>query len=101
MENKRVELHNKLLEFLPNVYFQPPSDIRMVYPCIVYSKTEKEVEYANDILYKEAQEYQITVIDADPDSPVADLILRSFQYASPGQFFVMDNLNQTTIKLYF
>lgn len=98
---KRIELHNQLLQFLPNVYFQPPADIRMTYPCIVYKKVTKDIDHANDSIYKEEQEYLITVMDRDPDSTIADEILRHFQYAAPGQFFVVDNINQQTIKLYY
>ena len=36
--SKRVDLGNKLKEILGsnNVYFQPPDNLKMVYPCIRY-----------------------------------------------------------------
>lgn len=97
----RLKLQDELKQFLPNVYFQPPSDIRLVFPCITYSKTSKDTKKANNDTYKSAQEYQITVIELDPDSDLADRIVAYFQYATFGSYFVVDRLHQTTIKLYF
>ena len=36
--SKRIDLGNKLKEILgsSNVYFQPPDNLKMVYPCIRY-----------------------------------------------------------------
>jgi hypothetical protein len=85
----------------PNVYFQPPSNITMKYPCIVYNKTGKYKTSANDATYQKMQEYQLTVIEKDPDGIIADLVEDFFQYASTGQYFVTDNLNHTTINLYY
>lgn len=98
---KRLELHQELLQFLPHVYFQPPSDIRMTFPCIAYTKSSIDIKYANNKIYKMAQEYQITLMEADPDSTLADRILEHFQYSAPGSNFVSDGLNHTIIKIYY
>lgn len=97
----RLDLHAKLLTFLPNVYFQPPSNITMIYPCIVYSKSGKARQFSNNLLYFSMQEYQITVIDKNPDSAVADSIENYFQYCTIDQHFTVDNLNHTTLSLYY
>jgi len=97
----RLELHDELLKFMPKVYFQPPSNIQMVYPCIVYNKTSKMRHFASDVVYLSQQEYQITVIERDPDSTIADKIETHFQHCGINQYFVTDNLYHTTIKLYY
>lgn len=96
-----LKLHNKLLEILSHVYFQPPSGVRMLYPCIVYSKKPAQIEYANDNHYKKDDEYQVTVLDMEPDSAYAYTILEKFRYSSITSYFVMNNVNHTNIKLYF
>lgn len=97
----RLDLHSELVKFLPNVYFQPPSNIQMSYPCIVYNKTSKEKQLASNTVYLERQGYNITVIDRNPDSDIADRIERKFQYCDIIQYYVSDNLNHTVLKLLF
>lgn len=97
----RLELHNELLKHVDNVYFQPPSNIRMTYPCIVYSKTPKLKEFGNNEYYIKRQGYQLTVIDRDPDSLIADDLEDNLEYCSISQIFTNDNLHHTTLELYY
>lgn len=97
----RLELHNELLQFVPNVYFQPPSDHRMTFPCIVYGKASRRDVYAADDIYKIDRQYQLQVIESDPDSDLVDRVINHFRYASIGTNFVKDNIYHTSIKLYF
>ena len=97
----RLELHNELLTFTPKVYFQPPSGLQLEYPCIVYHKTGKFRDYGNDTIYRAIQEYQLTVIDKNPDSTIADDIESHFQYCEINQYYTVDNLNHTTLNLYY
>lgn len=97
----RYALHEELLEFTDAVYFQPPSNIKMTYPCIVYHKIPKIKENANDRWYFKKQGYQITVIDRDPDSLIADDLEDHFQYCSISQYFVNDNLHHVNLELYY
>jgi hypothetical protein len=97
----RLKLHDELTKFLANAYFQPPSNIKMAYPCIVYHKRPKSKEHANDRIYKYMQGYQITVITTDADSTIADDLERHFQYCSINNYFVIDNLHHTILNLYY
>jgi hypothetical protein len=97
----RLELHDELKTFVPNVYFQPPSGFTMLYPCIVYNKTGKIRHFAADVIYLSQQEYSIMVIDKNPDSEVADSIERHFKHCGIEQYYTVDNLNHTTLKLYY
>ena len=99
--SNRIELHSELIQFSANVYFQPPSDIRLKYPCIVYNKVTLAVEHANNKIYKNMQEYLITVMSTDPDYDVAEQITLHFPYASLGNVSVIEGLNQTTVTLYY
>lgn len=76
MENNRIKLQNILEEILGsrNVYFQPPENIKMKYPAIVYSRSDIKNTYADDKAYKQNNTYQITIIDANPDSDIVNKI---------------------------
>lgn len=97
----RSELHNELLNFTPNVYFQPPSNLQLSYPCIIYDKTPSHKNIANNGVYIRVQGYDLTVVEKTPDNIIAEEIETSFQYCSITQYFKKDNLNQTKIKLYY
>lgn len=97
----RLELHAELLTVCPNVYFQPPSGFLMKYPCIVYNKTGVEKVYANGGIYRKLQEYGLTVMDSDPDSTLADELESLLGYCAIGSYFTVDNLNHTTLTLYY
>lgn len=97
----RLDLHNELLTFIPNVYFQPPSNTLMKYPCIVYNKTVKDRKFANDAIYLSKQSYQLMIVERTPDSEVADDIEKHFPYCAITQHYAVDNLNHTTLSLYY
>lgn len=97
----RLDLHNELLALCPNVYFQPPSNIMMSYPCIVYNKTDKMNLYGSDVIHFSKQEYRVTVIDKNPDTVIPDMIERNFQYCGVDQYYTIDNLNHTVLLLYY
>ena len=72
----RVSLNEKLVDILGsrNVYFQPPENLRMSYPAIVYERSGIPSEQADNIDYLYWHRYQVTLIDSDPDSRFVDLI---------------------------
>ena len=76
MSSNRLKLHDKLVEALGsrNVYFQPPKNIQMKYPAIVYSLSDIDTRHANDSIYLMRHAYDVTVIDKDPDSEIPDRI---------------------------
>lgn len=97
----RIELHNELLTFMTNVYFQPPENLTMKYPCIVYSKSGKDRKFSNDGIYLNKQQYQLMLIEYSPISEIADNIENYFQYCVITQNYGLDNLNHTTLNLYY
>lgn len=97
----RLDLQSELENFLPDVYFQPPSSKTMIYPCIVYGKNDKDQKFGNNGIYLSKQGYQITVIEHDPDSSVADNIEKHFTSCVISQYYTVDNLNHTTLNLYY
>ena len=99
----RLKLHEELCEILGtrNVYFQPPASTKLKYPCVVYSKTGVNTSSANDRVYRSTNRYEITVIDLNPDSEIADKILKHFSMCSFDRGFTSDNLNHYALTLYY
>ena len=99
----RLELQTELEELLGSeeVYFQPPESIKLSYPCIIYEKDNWGILYADNFPYKTIPNYQITVIDRDPDADWDKRMLEHFQYISISRFFVADNLYHWAFRLYY
>lgn len=98
----RLELQAKLEELLGsrNVYYQPPEDLKMDYPAIVYSKDDIDRKTANDSMYLRTNRYQVIVISRKPDEPVIDKIL-ALPMCSYDRNYKSDNLNHDALTLYF
>lgn len=83
-----------------NVYFQPPEDKQMKYPCIVYQLDGIRSDYADSIPYRNAKRYLITYISKIPDMYIPDKI-GLLPTASFNRFFIQDNLNHWAYRVYF
>ncbi|MCA9392286.1 hypothetical protein KC614_03730 [candidate division WWE3 bacterium] len=83
-----------------NVYFQPPTNIELSYPCIIYKRDRAATRFADNIPYKDAKGYQITVIDANPDSEIPDKVA-VLPMCMFDRFFPADNLNHFVYNIFF
>jgi hypothetical protein len=96
----RLQLHELLVSFVDNVYFQPPTNITLDYPCIIYKRDYAETEFADNAPYNHVIRYMVTVIDRDPDSDIpgkiAELPMSLFT-----RFFTVDNLNHDVYRVFF
>lgn len=98
----RLDLQRLLIELLrsENVYFQPPPNVKMEYPCIVYKRDNRDTDFANNKPYRHKTRYQLTVIDPDPDSDIHERVA-ALPLCSYERFFVADGLNHDVYNLYF
>lgn len=100
MDENRIKLQALLEEVLGSkqVYFQPPSSIRMKYPAIVYSRGNIENLSANDSVYIQRHSYTITVMDYDPDSEIVKKIsmIPGIRF---GNHFTSENLNHDVFTI--
>ena len=101
MMNDRLALHELLCEKLGsrNVYFQPPESVKMKYPAIRYSRNRIENTSADNIVYKQAVSYTITVIDRDPDSTIVERI-STIPHIMYDRSYIADNLNHDVFRLF-
>lgn len=96
----RLELQALLEGMVDNVYFQPPENVKMVYPCIIYNRDFILTDWADDKPYLMRNRYLVTVIDRNPDSVLPDQ-LAALPLCVYDRFYTADNLNHHVFKLFF
>ncbi len=99
----RLELHEEFCEILGtrSAYFNPPASVTMNYPCIRYNLSSPNQKRADDRIYMSTNQYEVTVIDYDPESEIPDKIQQRFPYATIDRRYRSDNLNHTVLTIYY
>lgn len=97
---QRLDLQTRLEEITEHVYFQPPENLAILYPCIVYQRDFAETDFADNDPYSIKKRYMVTVIDRDPDSSIPDQVAK-LPTCIFNRFFVADGLNHDVFQLYF
>lgn len=96
----RVDLQTLLEGITDNVYFQPPANIEMVYPCIVYKRDNIQKVFADNSPYRLTTRYMVTVIERNPDSGIPDEVIK-LPLCTYNRAYVANNLNHDVFILYF
>lgn len=81
-------------------YFEPPADIEIRHPCIVYNYTNDLDTFADNIHYQRCKRYTVTVIDEDPDSKIPDRLIQ-LPYCTSDRNFAVDGLSHFVYTLYY
>jgi hypothetical protein len=96
----RLELQKLLEEITDNVYFQPPTNIQLKYPCIIYKRDFADTEFADNTPYTYKWRYMVTVIDQNPDSEIPGKVA-TLPMSLFNRFYTVDNLNHDVFSIYF
>jgi hypothetical protein len=101
-DQRRLDLQQLLEQTLGSdkVYFQPPPNVQMVYPAIVYNRDMANTTFADGKPYTFTKRYQVTVIDRNPDSEIPDRVA-ALPYCRHERFFATSGLNHDVFTLYF
>lgn len=99
---QRLELQTLLENLLGsrNVYFQPPANVQMKYPCIIYNRDAARTRFAGNAPYRYVKRYTVTVVDRNPDSEIPDRVA-GLPMCTFDRHFVSDNLHHDVFSLYF
>jgi hypothetical protein len=97
---QRLELQTLLLGMCPNVYFQPPESINMVYPCFIYHRDWAITRFATNKPYRVEKRYQLTVVDEEADSPLIELVA-ALPMCIFDRHYTADDLHHDVYKLFF
>lgn len=97
----RLDLHKMFEDVLgsKNVYFQPPTSVKMKYPAIRYSRSDIENAHAGNSVYKQNLAYEVIVIYKDPDSTIP-LRVSQIPMCRFDRHYVSDNLYHDVFTLY-
>jgi len=96
----RLELQTLLEGITENVYFQPPENIELLFPCIVYRRDSDRSDWADNERHRHHWRYEVTVIDRNPDSSLVEAVLE-LPYCNFNRHFTADNLNHDVFNLFF
>ena len=100
--SSRLDLQEEL-EFIlgsTNVYFQPPENVKLSFPCIIYKRNTANSIHADNSLYLYQKSYTVTVIDSNPDSPIPDriVLLPKSVYV---RHYTKDHLNHDVFTIFY
>lgn len=103
LNSRRLQLHSDLVNLLgtDNVYFQPPSNINIKYPCIIYSLDNIEATKADNTVYSRTVKYRLTYVDAKPTSIMVDNLSKLSPKIRFIRHYVVDNLNHYVFTIYY
>lgn len=101
--DKRLELHQILSEVLGStrVYFQPPENIKINYPCVIYARNYANARHADNNTYSFRYRYQITYIDREPDSDFPERLIQRLPMCVYDRSYTADNLNHEVLNVYY
>lgn len=95
----RRDFHNRLERLGCRAYFQPPSNVSMGYPCIVYELDRIVKKRADNGVYLKTRRYQVKLITKNPDDPTVDA-LASMVYSEFERHYTIDTLNHFVFSIY-
>lgn len=84
-----------------DVYFQPPPNLMLKYPCIVYNLAGIQSEYASDHTYLATRKYLVTYIHRGHD--INDVVNRllALPLCSYSSHFVVDGLYHDSFSIFY
>ena len=97
---ERLKLQALLKTYCDNVYYQPPENVSLKYPCIIYTRSNIDNIVADDDTYCQNICYDITVITLNPDDDIV-MNLSRLPRIKFGRHYVSDTLHHDTFSLYF
>ena len=95
------DVHKLLVAILgsKNVYFQPPSKQRIMYPAIIYSRAPYDRTSADNQGYIIRDHYMVTHITKNPNSGTPKALVQ-MPYCRQEQAFKSDEMYHTVFSLY-
>ena len=99
----RLELQTLLTGFPPTgqeAWCQPPENVDLTYPTIIYDHDYNAVVHADNYPYTVTRRYQVTIIDRAADSPIKEKV-QALPMCSMVRSFSTEGLNHTIFDLYF
>lgn len=98
----RLQLQKELENLgIPNVYFQPPENVKLKYPACIYHLSQIRSSYAADMPHSVKVRYNLLYITKDPDDVMIEKLAWAFSTMSHGHSYVHDGLYHHSFDLYY
>lgn len=97
---QRLEFQTILESITDHVYFQPPPNVALEYPCIIYQRDYADTKFADNAPYSHKLRYMVTVIDRDPDSDIPGKVA-ALPMSTFNRFYTADSLNHDVYQVFF
>lgn len=100
--DRQLELQAILENILEsrNVYYQPPSNTKLKYPCIIYKRSSLHTRHANNSIYINKVRYEVLLIGNTPNNPIVDKILE-LPYCTYDRYYVADGLSHDSFTVFY
>jgi hypothetical protein len=100
---KRLDAQTRLqtVSGLPEaqVHFQPPTGHTIGSPAIIFSRDREAKQFADNLPYRSAMGYTVTVIHKDPDNEIRSKIA-AMPYCRFNRWFASDGLNHDVFTIF-
>ena len=85
---------------VPDVFFQPPGNQTLTYPCIIYERSRGQTMHANNSMYSHLTSYTVKLITRNPKDPLIDKLIK-LPKCSFDRPYKADNLNHYVYTIYY
>lgn len=96
-----VDMLQTLMGDKVKVYYQPPENVKLKYPCIVVEMSNALLDYADNIAYFKNKRYSLTLmcLDADNDDLVDKLL--DLPMCTFDRRFITDRIVHDVFNIYY
>ena len=102
--DRRIELDDLLKAIVNrhggNLYYQPPSSVKMTYPAIRYERSAVDTDFADNKPYRNTIGYTLTVIDRNPDSDITKEVM-ALPMCRYNRHYYAENLNHDVFTIFY
>ena len=100
---KRVDIQEKFKFLLGsnNVYYQPPANLRMKYPAIVYSLDGLDVKRFDNTRLINKNCFSVTHIYRNESENLVETMLKNFEYISFDNRSIVDGIYNDHYTIYW
>ena len=97
----RLKIGAKLQTYCPNVYYRSPESCKMIFPAIRYEVARLPVDHADNGPYRRSTIFTITVIEQDPDMPIAERIRATMSCCRHDRTYRTGGMVHNVFTVYF
>ena len=82
-----------------HVYFNPPENLLIKYPAIIYRKSSIDDRHADNSIYNRNTAYEVIVVDYNVESEISDKVSK-LPLCRFNRSYIADNLNHDVYTIY-